>query len=71
MVANQSFEAGTAANQAILDVEAGEAGLPTFVPPNAGPPAPVAAKPKPKAKKKKRRCRRVHGKRRCRRARHH
>jgi sugar lactone lactonase YvrE len=68
MVANQSFEAGNTANQAILDVEVGEEGLPTYVPPNAGPPAPVAAKPKPKAKKKhKRRCRRVHGKRHCRR----
>ena len=65
MVANQSFEAGNTANQAILDVEAGEEGLPIFVPPNAGPPAPAPSAPK--AKKKKRRCRRVHGKRRCRR----
>ena len=66
MVANQSFEAGDTTHQAILDVEAGEEGLPQFVPPNAGPPAPAVAKPKPH---RKRRCRRVHRHRhrRCRR----
>jgi sugar lactone lactonase YvrE len=48
MVANQSFVTGTAANQAILDVEAGEPGLPEFIPPKPKP------KPKPKRKKRKR-----------------
>jgi sugar lactone lactonase YvrE len=33
MVANQSFIQGSAANQAILDVEAGERGLKEFIPP--------------------------------------
>jgi len=36
MVANQSFITGTAANQAILDVETGEPGEPEFIPANAG-----------------------------------
>jgi sugar lactone lactonase YvrE len=38
IVANQSFFAGDAANQAILDVEAGERGMPEFIPRRAGLP---------------------------------
>ena len=37
MVANQSFLTGNRDHQAILDVQAGERGLPVFVPRNAGP----------------------------------
>ncbi len=47
MVANQSFAMGTAANQAILDVEAGEPGLAEYIPPKPAK--------KPKKKKRKRR----------------
>ena len=36
MVANQAFVSGDATRQAILDVEAGEEGIGTFVPANAG-----------------------------------
>jgi sugar lactone lactonase YvrE len=36
IVANQSFFAGDAANQAVLDVEAGERGMPEFIPRRAG-----------------------------------
>ena len=50
MVANQSFVMGSAANQAILDVEAGEAGLAEYIPPKSKKP-----KKKKKAKKRKRR----------------
>lgn len=45
MVANQSFANGSAGNQAILDVEAGEPGLAEYIPP----------RPKPKPKKKRHR----------------
>jgi sugar lactone lactonase YvrE len=37
IVANQSAILGNIANQALLDVEAGEEGQPEFIPPNAGP----------------------------------
>jgi hypothetical protein len=36
IVANQSYAAGNPANQALLDVETGEQGMPVYVPPNAG-----------------------------------
>jgi sugar lactone lactonase YvrE len=36
IVANQSFFTGDPANQAILDVEAGERGMPEFIPRRAG-----------------------------------
>jgi hypothetical protein len=36
IVANQSYAAGNAANQALLDVETGEQGVPLYVPHNAG-----------------------------------
>jgi sugar lactone lactonase YvrE len=52
MVANQAYVSGDATHQAILDVEAGEQGLPALVPANAGPPPPAQATPKKKAKKK-------------------
>lgn len=45
IVANQSYLAGNTANQALLDVETGEQGMPTYVPPNAG--LKPAAKRKP------------------------
>jgi sugar lactone lactonase YvrE len=44
IVANQSYAADNQANQALLDVETGEPGMPLYVPPNAG----IVAKPKPK-----------------------
>jgi sugar lactone lactonase YvrE len=47
MVANQSYFNADRTHQAVLDVEAGEPGLPEYI-----PPAPAAAKPKVKAKKK-------------------
>ncbi len=37
IVAQQSFFMGDTSHQVILDVEAGEAGLPELIPPNAGP----------------------------------
>ena len=39
IVANQSFFTGDSANQAIPDVEAGERGMPEFIPRRAGRPA--------------------------------
>jgi sugar lactone lactonase YvrE len=56
IVANQSYEAGNSANQALLNVETGEQGLPFYVPPNAGGTAP----PKPKHHKHKRHRRHRH-----------
>jgi sugar lactone lactonase YvrE len=44
IVANQSYAAGNPANQALLNVETGEPGMPAYVPPNAG------LKPAPKRK---------------------
>jgi hypothetical protein len=44
IVANQSYFAGNTANQALLDVETGEPGMPAYVPPNAG------LKPSPRRK---------------------
>jgi sugar lactone lactonase YvrE len=44
IVANQSYAAGNPANQALLDVETEEPGMPSYVPPNAG------LKPAPKRK---------------------
>ena len=38
MVANQSYFTGDATHQAILDVEAGEDGLPEYIPPAPAPP---------------------------------
>jgi hypothetical protein len=55
IVANQSYFAGNTANQALLDVETGEPGMPAFVPPNAG------LKPAPKAKHRHKRKRRHRG----------
>jgi sugar lactone lactonase YvrE len=53
IVANQSYLAGNTANQALLDVETGEPGMPTYVPPNAGvKPTPKPAHRKPKRKRK-------------------
>ena len=40
IVANQSFFGGDATHQAILDVEAGERGMPEFIPRRAGLRAP-------------------------------
>ena len=40
IVAQQSYFMGDPSRQAILDVEAGEQGLPELIPPNAGPPDP-------------------------------
>jgi sugar lactone lactonase YvrE len=48
MVANQSYFAADRTHQGVLDVEAGEEGLPELI-----PPAPASAKPKAQAKKKK------------------
>ncbi len=45
MVANQSFVSGTAANQAILDVEAGEPGLAEYIPPKPKKPKKTRKKP--------------------------
>lgn len=36
IIANQSYEAGNSANQALLDLETGEPGMTTYVPPGAG-----------------------------------
>jgi sugar lactone lactonase YvrE len=62
IVANQSYLAGNPANQALLDVESGEPGMPLYVPPNAGvPPAPKRrpahhkTKPRPKHRHKHKR----------------
>lgn len=53
IVANQSYEAGNSANQALLNVETGEPGMPTYVPPNAGlKPAPAHHKPKHKHRRR-------------------
>jgi sugar lactone lactonase YvrE len=46
MVANESFVAGSRDHQATLDVEAGERGLPVFVPRNAGPRVKRAQRPR-------------------------
>jgi hypothetical protein len=55
IVANQSYFAGNPSNQALLDVETGEPGMPAYVPPNAGlKPAPKH-KPAPHRHKRKRR----------------
>ena len=74
IVANQSYFTGTAANQAILDVESGEEGLPELVPPPpVGSTQPVSGKQNkaPKAKKPKhKRKHRKSKKRKHRRARH-
>jgi hypothetical protein len=68
MVANQSYFTGTATNQAILDVEAGEPGLPEQIPPAPSQPgaaAPISNKhQKTKRKKPKRKRHRKHHKRR-------
>jgi len=58
VIANQSYAAGDTAHMALLGLGTGEAGAPTYVPKDAGPPLPkVKAKPKkpkkPKRKKKK------------------
>jgi hypothetical protein len=62
IVANQSYAAGNQANQALLDVETGEPGMPLYVPPNAGiapaakrKPAHHRARPKPKRRHKHKR----------------
>ena len=80
MVANQAFVSGDKAHHAILDVEAGEEGLPELIPPAPRVDTPPVATPKPKAKKrwscrryrtakKRRSCRRTLAKRRARRER--
>jgi hypothetical protein len=58
MVANQSYFNADRAHHAILDVEAGEEGLPELI-----PPGPAAQQPKPKAKRKKKSCKRFKKKR--------
>jgi sugar lactone lactonase YvrE len=56
MVANQSYIAGDATHQAILDVEAGEPGLPELIPPPVqGSSAPIANHHRRAAKRKPRR----------------
>jgi sugar lactone lactonase YvrE len=68
IVAQQSYELGDAAHQAILDVEAGEEGVPEHIPPNAGlrPGEQVvkAARAKSHKRAKKKRHRRHHRRRR-------
>lgn len=54
IVANQSYAAGNPANQALLDVETGERGMPVYVPPDAG------LKPAPKRKPAHHRHKRKH-----------
>ncbi|HEX8745391.1 MAG TPA: hypothetical protein VF712_19860 [Thermoleophilaceae bacterium] len=49
IVAQQSYFTGSAANQAILDVETGEEGLPELIPANAGLADAVAPRVKPAA----------------------
>ena len=51
IVTNLAYASGNTDHQVLFDVEAGEPGLPVFVPPGAAPP-PVKAKPRPKHKKK-------------------
>jgi large exoprotein involved in heme utilization and adhesion len=51
MVANQSYILGDTTHMAILDVEAGEAGLPEYVPPAPAQPSKKAKKKKKKHKK--------------------
>jgi hypothetical protein len=65
LIANQSYFADNAANQAVLELQTGEAGQPTYVPAGAG----LAPKPKakPKAKHKKHHKPKKHKKRRRRR----
>jgi sugar lactone lactonase YvrE len=53
IVANQSYEAGNTANQALLSVETGEPGMPTYVPANAGLRPAAAHKHKPPRHKHK------------------
>ena len=72
MVANQAYFSGDRTRQAILDVEAGEEGLPEFVPPAPPRAAPPAAKPKRRwscrryrTAKKRRACRRTMARRRA------
>ena len=76
MVANQAFVSGDRTHFAILDVEAGEEGLPELIPPAPKVDTPPAATPKPKAKrrwscrryrtaKKRRSCRRTLARRRA------
>lgn len=44
LIANQSYFAGTAANQVLLGLDTGEAGAPVYVPANAGVvPGPASA----------------------------
>jgi sugar lactone lactonase YvrE len=54
MVANQSYFNGDRTHQAVLDVEAGEPGLPELIPPAPQASSEPAAKAKVKAKAKKR-----------------
>jgi streptogramin lyase len=58
IVANQSYAAGNQANQALLDVETGEPGMPVYVPPNAG--LKPAAKRKPRHHRPKRKHKHKH-----------
>jgi sugar lactone lactonase YvrE len=51
IVANQSYFAGSTANQALLNVETGEPGMPPYVPANAG--LRPAGKGKPPARKRR------------------
>ena len=60
LVANQAYVSGDFTHMAILDVETGEPGLETYVPPNAGPAEPKAKAPAKKKKKKKKRHRHHH-----------
>jgi len=58
LIANQSYFAGTAANQVLLALATGEAGAPVYVPANAGV-IPGAASP-PKRHRRPTRRRRSH-----------
>jgi hypothetical protein len=63
IVANQSYFTGDATHQAILDVEAGEKGLPEYIPPAPAPPAGATQpihKHRPRHKRKKHRSHRRH-----------
>lgn len=46
LIANQSYFAGTAANQVVLALETGESGAPVYVPPRAGLPPAAATAPR-------------------------
>jgi hypothetical protein len=60
IIANQSYFAGSKANQALLSLETGEAGAPVYVPAHAGMAPAPKAKHKPARKRHKRHHKRRH-----------